>query len=317
MAAAGSLRTMRVLAVDVGIRNLSFGIFTFQEHASGALRAKETQVEWLENTDFLKEGGCTATNSFKVPGPRLFSLLMDALELRNDLLAGGQILKTTGLSEVAQCYGVDAVVIERQPARGQKLASAAYVIHTYFETVFRQKQRAGGGGGDRPDVVIQHAGTKFMVHLDEAALSLTLTERAAGGRRTMENTGDHSANKKLAARLCNAFFRGVPDTPPMRQYWADKRQHDMADTFLLAAYYVLQEWGTKRRPTHTPAAAAAAATTAIIDTTVPATAPKKRSKRATAAATINYNFDGEDNIIDLTGGEPKRIKYSTAEAAVC
>lgn len=229
---------LRVLAIDVGIRNLAFGLFVFRRTAGTAGTAVEAQrllpadvcVEQMETVDFLTEGGCTVRNSFSVPGPRLFSLLIDALERRH-----AQYLTPPP----------DAVIIERQPARGQKLASAAYVIWSHYETYFR-RQQPQPTRPTRPTVIIQHAGTKFQVRLEDAASvpAVVLTDKAGGSgrRRSMENAGDHAGNKKLAQALCDRFFQAAPATKAVHAYQTHKRRHDMADTFLLAAYYTLQGW---------------------------------------------------------------------------
>ena len=248
---AATLRK-RVLVFDVGTRNLGVGLFELVAD-QGQLHAGACSVVHLENFDFLKEGGCEVRNSHKIPGARIFKLLLDVLMRRR----GGLLAKPLTGSPTALAYGVDAVVVERQPGRGQTLANIAFVISTFFDTLFRLQ----GAPEACPEIAVQHAGTKFMLQAtNPAGTALSLTEEHRGGRRgrhEMLNAGDHGDNKKLAEAMGDAFFTGLAQTAAHTAllntaYWPMKRRHDMADTFLLAAFYTLQCF-EKTQPRSQPA----------------------------------------------------------------
>jgi hypothetical protein len=138
---------MWVLGVDVGIRNLGLGLFELhveQDHQGERVCvASKSVVHHIEDFDFLVENSCHVKNCRTVDSDRLFDMLVQSLMKRLSLLQHAKRSTSGSTSETARVYGVDAVIVERQPRCGSKLAAAAHVISTFYKTIFATLQLHG------------------------------------------------------------------------------------------------------------------------------------------------------------------------------
>ena len=207
---------MRLLSIDVGLRNLAYALIDFNEDPGNRQWSDLNLVAW-ENVDVLTEGGCEAKNSKNVPVDRCIKLAFAALEKRPHLL---------------QC---DRILVEKQMKKSPRNLMIGVALLSYFLLKV-------------PDVPVEFitATGKMKVNMDTqhsfVFSSATPPQTHHVNDPKLSASQNKTRRKNKAVALCDQVLL-LPQFAEWKRKYHDKKfyltkQNDLADCFLQAIYFL-------------------------------------------------------------------------------
>jgi hypothetical protein len=209
-------RRIRVLSIDVGLRNLAMTIFSFPEHLSECKNKwQHICIEYWECLDVLEDNECRAKSSKTVSGVRCNKFLIDSLHKRAHLW-----------------HALDYTVIESQPmrrggGRGNSIGGArnqvlAHILWTYFYTC-------------------QHNRDPSRIHMSSSKQKLAVGMNVDFVPDTNSlQVETYAQRKKEAIRRVDEILTWM--IPENSVVWTShrKKRDDLADSFLHGIYFIQQ-----------------------------------------------------------------------------
>jgi hypothetical protein len=237
---------MRIVAFDVGIRNLSVCKLNLNldevsnkvsdekeeekkgDETTSANLLQHLEIEYWETIDTLTENDSKAKNCKHVLAETLIKFMIrcfsDRLILRDPV--------------------PDYVIIEQQPTRGMRMKALSYVIPAYYFTL------------NNPLIRVQFQSARAKLGVDiPGGSQLTAAEYSkAKSDKKGKKTLSYAQRKKLAVTLCQKAMTHMKQEENqvnkqyVKTFAASKKKDDYADSFLHGLAF-LQSLEAKRKKT--------------------------------------------------------------------
>jgi hypothetical protein len=202
---------MRVLSVDIGIRNMGICMCCIDQQ--GDSEKGRISIEAWQTVDIVEEGGSKAKTK-NLGMQRVVDLAVRFLKSRQQQWSD---------------FAPEVIVIEQQLSRAATMKVLQFAVYVFCKTTFENSK-----------VTICHA--KHKLKVDPCSFGACAVEeppspkrRKVATKKSTEASRRYSRNKKMGRLICEAILRSdqLECEDEIRQmYTESKKKDDLADCFL-------------------------------------------------------------------------------------
>jgi len=221
---------MRVVAFDIGVRNLSVAVMVCDNDDW-----KSLVIEHWQTIDCLTENDCRVVNSKYVSTQRLSRMVQQSITNRPYLFQ----------------KPVDTIVIEQQPLQRHGVGSARNKIIAHVVQIVCDMYYRFGLNIDPPPIISQSAKSKLQVNVDPGTFAIDVKKPS---KQMMDSGADsltYSDRKKHGIQLCRRVLANIncthPDTARCVEVFRShpRKLDDFADCLLHGLFYMQMHAGSE------------------------------------------------------------------------